>query len=122
MSADPERVGDATTYSSGQIFRNLLYDSSSSDDIRPAMPQEPASREWNQRDVPPFVRNMHKTHPCLAANLALGKCSDAQDPNMLLAMRSTVCWAERQALQKCLVQNKRWKAPPPAPWWKFWDR
>ena len=79
-----------------------------------------ATFEADQVTVPPWQRHMHKAHPCHAANTALEKCFTACDRGMLKGARAAECYQERQVLQRCLVKEKRWKAPPPKPWYQRW--
>ena len=77
----------------------------------------------DQKTIPPMNPKMHAAHPCIELNKELGKCSERQPATMLLAGRCTVCFKERQALQKCLAKHPRWKAPAPTErkaWWQFW--
>lgn len=83
---------------------------------------QPTAHVANQFDVPPYRKTIHKKHPCASANEELFKCSLACPPDAVLCDRATLCWRERQTLQKCFVTNKKWTPPPPAPWWQFWDR
>jgi hypothetical protein len=111
MASDPSTSADPRVYSEGNVFRNMLYTLG-------------LSFTAEQVKIPPFRDDLDSRHPCVDLNALLGKCSDKQVPHMLLAARATVCWEERQALQRCLVKNKRWEAPPASetPWWKFWER
>lgn len=120
MSADPTTpVSDDTT--TGRIVRAPWYfDGADKVSIEIATQTKFDLRVANQIDVPPYKVNMHREHPCFECNAELAKCSDRQPPNAVLLDRATLCWKERQELQKCLVRHRRWVAPPPKPWWKLW--
>jgi hypothetical protein len=128
MASDPSTSADPRVYSEGNVFRNMLYTNEGGNlsEIRLADVRGTLGLSFTaeQVKIPPFRDGLDSRHPCVDLNTLLGKCSDKQVPHMLLAARATVCWEERQALQRCLVKNKRWEAPPASetPWWKFWER
>jgi hypothetical protein len=125
MSADPSVAGDASVTTEGNVHRNMLYTSEAGklSTLRvQTVSFGGALHENNQTVIPPYDADMHRKHPCIDPNMLLGKCSDALPAEMKLSMRATACWQERTDLLKCRAKNKRWQAPPDAPWWKVWDR
>jgi hypothetical protein len=123
MSSDPNVEPSPEVRTEGDVIRQPLFTKSGGDltlvDLREGTG---APRIADQKTIPPFRKKIHSAHPCYDLNKELGKCSDKQPAEMLLAARCAVCYKERQALQQCFAASRKWKAPPPSrPWWQLWS-
>ena len=67
----------------------------------------PQPKRPDLRAVPPYDPALPDTHPCFAANAALGLCDAAQPRGEVLALRSARCSEERKELMVCLTRARR---------------
>jgi hypothetical protein len=115
---DP-RVPPNNSLTGGIVFKNFFYEGVG-DNLRLFdYQQKSGTKDANQKTVPPFNPNMHAKHPCIDANVAVGKCNESCERTMMQAGRVAMCNKERHALMKCLASNKKWVEPEPQPWWKL---